>query len=56
MKGYPGLRLELPHVLGMLGNGALQIPITKRLPLARARDALLAFANDGHLGKVVVDI
>jgi NADPH2:quinone reductase len=51
-----GTRDEYDELLGMLGTGALKIPIVKRLPLARAKDALLAFANDGHFGKVVVDI
>jgi NADPH2:quinone reductase len=51
-----GTRDEYDELLGMLGTGALKIPIAKRLPLARAKDALLAFTNDGHFGKVVVDI
>lgn len=53
---YLGTRDEYDELMGMLGNGELKVPMAKRLPLAEADDALLAFANDGHLGKVVVEV
>lgn len=53
---FLGTRAEYDELLAMLADGQLDIPIASRVPLQQAGAALLAFSDDGHLGKVIVEV
>ncbi len=53
---YLGTRQEYEDLLGRLARRELTVPIAGRFPLERGREALLRFARDAHLGKIVLDV
>ena len=44
------------HVLPMLADGAIHVPVLETFPLSRAADAYERFAAGGKLGKVVITL